>query len=202
MKKTISIFAALSLCIILLSGCNSAEYSVKQLKNAFYGMEATYMSYDEESGVVDKISSDQMYVSAEDTFAKVNSEGVSSASGVMSITIGKETIVHVGSSALIVQDDLVDVFDEYAKTYDINNTDTRGVPFLNKMVNSMKNLTVGQKYLILVRSQTGKPLATFVGNSVSYFKTPIDKSTSFLIDGKHLLIYRCDYTIVPLSFIK
>ncbi|MCM3273784.1 DUF5052 family protein [Paenibacillus elgii] len=56
--------------------------------------------------------------------------------------------------------------------------------------------------LILIRSQSGQPLATFVGNKVSYFATDIDKSTAFLIDGKYLFIYRCDYTIYDLSLLK
>jgi hypothetical protein len=69
------------------------------------------------------------------------------------------------------------------------------------MVNGVKNLTTGQKLLILIRSQTGKPLATFAGKDVSYFTTDIDKSTGFIIDGKYLFVYRCDYTVYDLALL-
>ena len=67
------------------------------------------------------------------------------------------------------------------------------------MMNSMKNQTSGNQLAILIRSQTGKPLATFVGDDVSYYSTDVDKSTAFIIDGKFLFVYRCDYTIYHLD---
>lgn len=103
-------------------------------------------------------------------------------------------MTHVGSSLVLHEDGLVDVLDEYAKNYDIKDND-RGVPFLNKVVNNVKNITSGKSKVILIRSQSGKPLATYVGDNVSYFETGIDKSTGIQIDGKYIFIYRCDYTI-------
>lgn len=188
-------------CVFLV-GCNAFSWFGGGLKEMFYGTKATFTSYDEDSKVIDRVKSDQMMVSAEDTFATVSSDGTTTSSSVLNLTIGKKSMIHIGSSALIAQDGLVDVFDEYAKTYDIENHDTRGIPFLNKMINDMKNLTFGQDYIILIRSQTGKPLATFVGKDVSYFSTEIAKTTGILIDGYRLLIYRCDYSIIPLSFIE
>ena len=83
---------------------------------------------------------------------------------------------------------------EYAKTVDITNQE-RGVPMLNSMVNSFKNITSGKAKTILIRSQNGKPLATYVGDSVSVFSVDIPKTTAFLVDGKILIVYRCDYTV-------
>ncbi|WP_375709179.1 DUF5052 family protein [Sporosarcina sp. NCCP-2222] len=43
-----------------------------------------------------------------------------------------------------------------------------------------KNITSGKSKVILIRSQLGKPLATFLGvlgDDFSYFATDIDKST-------------------------
>ena len=90
---------------------------------------------------------------------------------------------------------------EFSKKVDIENID-RSSPFLNKMVNDMKNLTTGKSKIILIRSQSGKPLATFYGDKVSYFATGIDKSTGIQIDGKYLFIYRCDYTIYDTELLK
>ena len=70
------------------------------------------------------------------------------------------------------------------------------------MVNSWGNITTGRSKVVLVRSQSGKPLATFAGDEVSYFSTGIDKSTGIMIDGKYLFIYRCDYSIYDTELLK
>ena len=80
------------------------------------------------------------------------------------------------------------------KTVDINNTD-RSIPIINSIVNSFKNVTSGKEKTILIRSQNGTPLATYVGNKVSIFSVDIPKTTAFLVDNKVLLVYRCDYTV-------
>ena len=101
---------------------------------------------------------------------------------------------HVGSSLVMAEDGLYDIFGEYAKTVDINNTD-RSIPIINSIVNSFKNVTSGKEKTILIRSQNGTPLATYVGNKVSIFSVDIPKTTAFLVDNKVLLVYRCDYTV-------
>lgn len=113
-------------------------------------------------------------------------------SGVLNITIGGKQIIHVGSSLALYEKGLINVSEEYNKS----------IPFINRMVNDARNLMLGQKKLILIRSQTGKPLATFVGDKVTYFSTDVDKSTGIIIDGKLLFIYRCDYTIYDLDLLQ
>lgn len=202
MKKRLAGMLVLVMTVVMLSGCGILGYTTNNILSKFKGREAVYQSYDEESNIIDHITAKSMDISADDTFATKDSEGnVTKSSGVLNVTVGGESLIHVGSSVIIRDKSLVDVFDEYSKTVDITNMD-RSIPFINRMVNSMKNYVTGQKYLILVRSQSGKPLATFVGNKVSYFKTDIDKSTGIYIDGQNLFIYRCDYTIIPLSLLK
>lgn len=113
-------------------------------------------------------------------------------SGALNITIGGKQIIHVGSSLALYEKGLINVSEEYNKS----------IPFINRMVNDARNLMLGQKKLILIRSQTGKPLATFVGDKVTYFSTDVDKSTGIIIDGKLLFIYRCDYTIYDLDLLQ
>ena len=84
---------------------------------------------------------------------------------------------------------------------DLNSFD-RSVPFINRMVNDLQNLTTGKEKIVLIRSQSGQPLATFAGDNVSYFATEMDKSTGIMIDGKYLFIYRCDYTIYDLALLN
>lgn len=132
----------------------------------------------------------------------IDSEGNTIAkSTVINMTIGGKEALHVGSSLIAYQDGLTNIFDEYARKVDIKNND-RSVPFVNRMVNDMKNLTSGKKTIILIRSQSGKPIATFAGNDVSYFASEIDKATEFYIDGKVLLVYRCDFSVYEKDLLK
>jgi predicted small secreted protein len=199
MKKLLVPIVILAL---LLSGCNLLEQSFSDIKSAFKGREAVIQTYDEESNIIDRVTGKSIDISPENKFAISDSEGKTvEKSAVINLTVGGKSMLHVGSSLIMREQGLVDVFDEYAKTVDITSHD-RSVPFVNRMVNEMKNLTTGQRFLIMIRSQTGKPLATFVGNDVSYFSTKIDKSTMFRIDNKALFVYRCDYTIIDLSLLR
>jgi hypothetical protein len=187
---------------LMLSGCSLLENEVGKMKSAFKGREAIIQTYDEESNIIDRIEASSIDIGPEDMFATKDSNGVTiKNSGVLSITVGGKPMMHVGSSLILAEKGLTNVFEEYAKKADIRNND-RSVPFLNRMVNSVENLTTGKQLLILIRSQSGKPLATYVGNNVSYFATDVDKSTGLLIDEKYLFIYRCDYSIYDLSLLR
>jgi hypothetical protein len=155
----------------------------------------TIQSYDEQSNIIDQIKGKSIAISPDDKFKITDSDGSTvEKSSVLNITVGGQSMVHVGSSLIMYEDGLDNKFDEFAKSVDLNNND-RSIPIVNRMVNGWKNITTGKDKVILVRSQNGTPLATFVGEDVSYFATDIDKSTGILIDGKYLFIYRCDYTI-------
>ncbi|WP_372011856.1 DUF5052 family protein [Paenibacillus chitinolyticus] len=191
------IFAAFS-----LTGCSLLQNELGAMKSALKGREAIVQSYDEESNVIDRVEANSIDIRPEDMFATVDSNGTKvKNSGVLSIMVGGKPMMHVGSSLILAEKGLPNVFEEFAKTTNINNLD-RSTPFINRMVNSVSNLTTGKKLLILIRSQSGKPLATFAGDKVSYFATDVDKSTGILIDGKYLFIYRCDFSIYDLSLIK
>lgn len=201
-KKTGILAIVLIMIVSLLSGCNFLSNEFGKLKDAFAGRTAVIQSYDEDSNIIDRVEGKSISIGAEDKFATVDKDGnTTKKSGVLSLTVGGKSVVHVGSSMIIAEKGLTNVFEEFAKTTDIKNND-RSVPFVNRMVNSVKNLTTGQNFVILIRSQSGTPLATYVGNDVSYFATDVDKSTGFIIDGKYLFVYRCDYTVYDLSLLQ
>lgn len=201
MKRLVIILLSFTL-LATMTGCNFFTNEFGQMMSAFKGREAIIQTYDEESNIIDQIVGKSIDIGANDSFSTKDSEGTTTQkSTVLSITVGGKNVTHVGSSLILYEKKLTNVFEEYAKTVDIKNTD-RSTPFLNRMVNNMKNLTTGQEYVVLIRSQSGKPLATFVGDDVSYFATDIDKSTGFIIDGQYLFVYRCDYSIIPLSLLQ
>lgn len=189
----------IGVCLLLVS-CASVQMDAKNLKEKLEGLNVIIRTFDEESRIIDKIEGKSVMVSRDTKFDSYTDGSSNKDSSVIEITIGSNSITHVGSSLIMSEKGLTDIFDDYAETVDITNMD-RGTPFINKIVNNYKNLTSGKDKTILIRSQNGTPLATYLGNSVSIFSSDVPKTTVLLVDGKVLLIYRCDYTIYDTELI-
>lgn len=196
-KKQLVTAGMLAMVVILLSGCQDIMNSFKQFEQSFKGLEMTVRTYDEQSQVMDKVQGKSVKIERDDTF---DTDEDSKDSSVIQITVGRNEMHHVGSSMIIEEKGLTNIFDEYADKVDINNT-KRSVPMINSMVNDFSNSFKGKDKVILIRSQNGTPLATYAGNKVSMYSTDVPKSTGILIDGKYLFIYRCDYTIYDKALI-
>lgn len=190
-KKKVLIGSMMVLSVLLLSGCQDIMNSFKQFEQNFKGLEMTVRTYDEESQVMDEVKGKSVKIQRDETF---DTDDESKDSSVIQITVGRNEMHHVGSSMIIEEKGLTNIFDQYADKVDINDT-KRSVPMINSMVNDFKNSFKGKDKVILIRSQNGTPLATYAGNKVSMYSTDVPKSTGILIDGKYLFIYRCDYTI-------
>ena len=202
MRKKFSFFAVMMVAMLVLSGCNWLEYKIGSLKEQFVGRELTVQTYDENSQMIDRVQGKSVSIEADEDFSLKDANGDTvEKSSVLNITVGGKQMLHVGSSLIAYEDGLQNIFEEYVQQVDLNSFD-RSVPFINRMVNDLQNLTTGKDKVVLIRSQSGQPLATFAGNDVSYFATDIDKSTGIMIDGKYLFIYRCDYTIYDLALLN
>ncbi|WP_373261905.1 DUF5052 family protein [Hungatella hathewayi] len=193
-KKFVMVAMLMLIVSMFMNGCSSVQMTAKELEAKLQGLDVTIRTFDEESQVIDCVNGKSVVIERETIFDTNNSEGSNKDSSVVRVTIGKNEMTHVGSSLILAETGLYDVFNEYAKTVDITNQE-RGVPMINSMINSFKNITSGKAKTILIRSQNGKPLATYVGDNVSIFSIDIPKTTIFLVDGKILVVYRCDYTV-------
>ncbi len=182
--------------LIVLTCCQDIRIWVSGFEQTFKGLEMVMQSYDENSEIIDRIEGRSISIRRDKRFDSENS-----SSQVLQITIGGSEVTHVGSSLLLYQQGLINIFDDYAKTTDLENRD-RSIPFINRMVIDFKNSFTGKEKVILIRSQNGTPLATFAGDRVSLYSTDVPQSTGLLIDGKYLFIYRCDYTIYDLALLK
>lgn len=181
--------------ILLLSGCQSISNWFKDAKEEWLGLQMTLRTFDENSQLIDQMSGKSLSISRNEDFDSVDSEGNSkSDSSVLKITLGKHEIDHVGSSLIAAEDGLEDLFAKYQTTVNIKDT-AQDVPILNRMVSGLKSDFSGKKKVILIRSQNGTPLATYAGDKVSLYPSDAPKTSELLIDGKRLVIYRCDYTI-------
>lgn len=200
--KKYSLLVMIVALTVVLSGCNWLEYKFGSLKEQFVGRELTIQTYDENSQMIDRIQGGSVSIESDENFSLKDVDGNTvEKSSVLNITVGGKQMLHVGSSLIAYENGLQNIFEEYVQTVDMNNFD-KSVPFINRMVNDLANYTTGKAKVVLIRSQSGQPLATFAGDDVSYFATDIDKSTGLLIDGNYLFVYRCDYTIYDLALLK
>lgn len=197
MKKKLAVLVVVSL-VFVLAGCQDISMFFKGFEENFKGLEMTIQTYDEQSQLIDKVTGKSVMIERDSTF---DTDAGSEDSSVIQITIGDKEMHHVGSSMIIAERGLTNIFNDYAKKVDVQNMQ-RGVPIINSMINDLRNSFTGKQKVILIRSQNGTPLATYAGNNVSLYKTDVPKSTGILIDGKYLFVYRCDYTIYDLDLIK
>ncbi|GGE28621.1 DUF5052 family protein [Streptococcus himalayensis] len=194
-KKWLKLALVLSLSVGVLAGCQSIQNWWKNTEAEWKGLEMTVRTYDENSQLIDQMSGKSLSMSRNEEFDSVDSEGNSKGdSSVLKITLGKYEIDHVGSSLIAVEDGLEDLFLKYQKNATADDQQA-AVPILNRMVSKFKNDFTGKAKVILIRSQNGTPLATYAGNKVSLYASDAPKTSELLIDGKRLIIYRCDYTI-------
>lgn len=200
--KKMALLTMVAVSVIALSGCSSLKNLFKDFQEDWKGLTMTLRTYDEESQVIDEISGKSMSITRNTEFDSTDSDGSSNSdSKVLDITIGDNEMTHVGSSLIAAEEGLTDYFDEYSKTVNIEDMD-RSTPIINRLVNNFKNEWNPKARIVLIRSQNGTPLATYVGDEVSLSSTDVPSSTQLLIDGKRLFIYRCDYTIYDLSMLE
>lgn len=202
MKKLIKLITFFGF-LLILTGCQEVDNWSKGLQEATSGLQGTIQTYDENSQIIDRINGQSILINTDDRFDITDSEGnISKESSVLNITVGGKEVLHVGSTLIFFEPGLKDLLTEYPMEVNTDNFD-RSLPFINRFYNSIKNNWSGGSKLILVRSQSGVPLATFSGNKVSTFSADgIPNTTKLLVDGKRLLIYRADFTIYDTSLLE
>lgn len=201
MKKKLLLLLTCGFTCIFLAGCQAVDNYLKNLEEDFEGLTMVVRTFDEDSQVIDRIEGKSMSVSRNTDFDKYKNGETTSLGHVLKITIGKHEIDHVGSSLVAEEKGLRDLFAEYRKTVDLKNDDS-DIPIINRIVSAYKNDFTGKSKVILIRSQKGTPLATYSGDKVSINDSDIPNTTELLVDGKRLLIYRCDYTIYDLALLQ
>ncbi len=192
----------LVLLLVLVLNFKNLSFFGKSVQEKFTGIETTLQTYDDDGQALDKMVGKSVAIDADKQFSLYNEDGDEiKKSQVLKITVGGHEAIHVGSSLIAYEEGLDNILDEYSETVTIDSTN-RTVPFVNKFVNDMKNRFQGMDKVVLIRSQSGKPIATFAGNKVVFKETEIEKSTALLIDGKLLFIYRSDYSIYDRALLE
>ncbi len=195
MKKSLFVLLAL-IGALFLSSCAGMAAFGEEVNRAFNGVPATMTTYAQDGRQIDRIKGESFKVSRDDRFDTTDSEGASkNDSSVLLISLGDSHISHVGSSMVLAQDGLTEVTPEGGTQVMLENTES-GTPVINSFFERHQNLWKGKSKTIMIRSQDGLPIAVYAGDNVEVFPTDVPKSTWVRIDGKYLLVYRCDYTLI------
>ncbi|CQR26070.1 PilT family ATPase [Streptococcus varani] len=194
-RKKFKLLILVTMAVFLMTGCQSIQNWWKNTKEEWIGLDMTVRTFDESSQLIDQMSGKSLSIERNQEFDSYDADGNSKAdSGVLKVTIGNYEMDHVGSSLIASEKGLEDLFAKYQKTVDIEE-ESRDLPMVNRMVSKLKNDFTGKAKVVLIRSQNGTPLATYAGDKVSLYSSDAPKTSELLIDGKRLIIYRCDYTI-------
>jgi hypothetical protein len=171
-------------------------FATESFDQAFNGVPATMSTYNQDGAIIDKVHGDSFQVTRNEEFDSTNTDGSSNEdSSVLRISLGDDHISHVGSSMVLAEDGLVDVTESFGSTQVAFDNAEPGTPWLNNLFANYESYWKGKSQTIMIRSQDGDPIAVFAGNDVKTSSTDVPKSTWFLVDGKTLLVYRCDYTV-------
>lgn len=163
------------------------------------GLPLTISTYDFDGQKIDQVKTKSANIHTDSTMSKTDSNG-NEKSSVLDIDYGNNRMIHVGST-MIAYEGLKNYQDKFNQHTNINDQN-HSVPILNSMYQDFKNQWNSQARIIMIRSQSGKPIATFVGDHVSIHNTDMKNTTKFVIDGHRLIAYRCDYTIYPMDSVK
>ncbi len=191
-KLTANLF--LLLLALGAAGCAIIEAGTSDLNAAMEGRPASVTTYDQDGRPIDLIWGESIHVAREAAFDSKDSEGFSNAdSDVLRISIGDNAVRHVGSSMIIVEDGLTLVANAPTRV-EVESLES-GTPWLNHLYEQAANSWDGKAKTIMIRSQDGKPIAVYAGDSVEVFPTSIPNSTRFQVDGMYLFVYRVDFTV-------
>lgn len=146
--------------------------------------------------MIDEVEGDSFRITRDAKFDSTDAEGNSNGdSSVLKISLGDSHISHVGSSLILAEDSIVDVSDQMRSNQVSLQNFEEGTPWLNDMMRTYSDMWDGKGRTIIVRSQSGQPIAVFAGDSVETYATEVPKSTALNVDGMYLFIYRADFTI-------
>jgi hypothetical protein len=191
--------------LFYLSGCAAFSQGFETFNQAWTGVPATMTTWTQQGALVDQVKGTSFRVERDERFdtSSSSSDGGTTSkkdSQVLLVSLGDNTISHVGSTMILTEDGLAPVAGGQTSIR-FENAEP-GVPWLNSIAEDIRGLTQGKAKLIMIRSQDGTPIAVYAGNTVEPFATEVPKSTWFRVDGKMLLVYRADYTTVDIALLQ
>lgn len=204
MNKTKVIGSALASVMLAsaLSSCASMSSVAEGFKRAMEGNGGSFRTYSKTGATMDNITGSTLRVTREQLMDQVRDDGTTEKGSVMQVQVGQNFIRHVGSTAMLVENGLevtAPADKGFPQGVTLENT-KGGTPWLNKFLETNRNLWRGSSKTVLVRTQDDVVVGVFSGKEVEFVNTDIPKSTAFRVTGmdgkaRYALVYRANYTI-------
>lgn len=169
------------------------------IKSSVKGLPLKVSTYDFDGQKIDQVKAQSADIHTDNNMSDYDSDG-NQKSSVIDVDYGGKRMTHVGST-LIAYEGMRNYEDMFAKHVNIDDHN-KSVPLINSMYQTFRNDWNSEAKVVMIRSQAGKPIGVFVGNHVSIHKTRTKNATNFVINGHRLFVYRCDFTMYPMSSIK
>lgn len=175
-----------SILIFALAGCTAIKSQFKDLSAEIIGLERTFIVYDD-------YGNETMTVTGDNTDMQP-----SEVENVLLIEVDGSRWQHVGSTMIAFESGLVNQVEDYKDALDLNSNGS-GITSINKAVNEFFSKTKGLERIIIIKTQTGLPIAVFEGDKVLIEESSLPSTTKVLIDNKRLHIYRADLEVIEKS---
>ena len=150
------------------------------LESKTKGLPLTISTYDFDGQKIDQVKTKSADIHTDRTMSKTDSDG-NEQSSVIDVDYGNKRMTHVGST-LIAYEGMKNYEDQFSKHINIDDHQ-KSVPLLNSMYQDFSNQWNSKAKVVMIRSQSGKPIAVFTGNEVSIHQTEMKNATKFVING-------------------
>lgn len=176
----------LIISMIVIMGCASLKSEFKDLSAEWVGLERTFRVYDDEGR-------ETMVVTGNNTDMQP-----SEVSNVLMIEVDGSRWQHVGSTLIAYETGLENTIEDYNEAINLSG-DGHGITSIDKALNSFFSTTKGLERVVIVKTQTGIPIAVFEGDHVLIEESSLAQTTKILIDDMRLHVYRADLEIIEKS---
>lgn len=172
--------------ILVLTGCTGIKSQFKDLSAEWVGLERTFRVYDDDGN-------ETMVVTGSNTDMQP-----SEVSNVLLIEVDGSRWQHVGSTMIAHETGLKNIVEEYSDALNLSG-DGSGITSIDKALNQFLSTTTGLERIIIIKTQTGIPIAVYEGDNVLIEESALPQTTKILIDGKRLHVYRADLEVIEKS---
>lgn len=188
MKKRI-LAIVMIVTILALVGCTSLKSQFKDMSAEWIGLERTFRVYDD-------FGNETMTVTGDNTDMQP-----SEVSNMLLIEVDGSRWQHVGSTMIAYETGLNNEIEDYNEAITLEGNGGT-ITSIDKAMNQFFSNTTGLDRVIIVKTQTGVPIAVFEGDKVLIEDSALPQTTKVLIDNKRLHIYRADLEVLEKSLFK
>ena len=138
------------------------------LESKTKGLPLTISTYDFDGQKIDQVKAKSADIHTDVAMSKTDKD-FNEQSSVIDVDYGNKRMTHVRST-LIAYEGMKNYEDQFSKHINIDDHQ-KSVPLLNSMYQDFSNQWNSKSKVVMIRSQSGNPIAVFTGDNVSTHQT-------------------------------